>query len=96
VFAHLRRCVLLLILVAFIAPSCARVRPYYEIEFVTIDRVELDATDRIQLDYRTLTETMFHSPGVDVRRDGIELELFPLRVFHEDEGDPDVVATSKC
>lgn len=97
-FAHRRRLAafFLLPLALVVSPSCARVRAYYEVEFVTVDRVELAAPDHVVVEYHTLFESMFHSPGVDVVRGETELELRALRVFHEDDGDPDVRATSNC
>lgn len=74
--------------------GCARSRPYYEIEFITVDHITPLADGRVSIEYHTLTEPMFHSPGVDVEQRGDTLEIRALRVFYKDPGDPQVVANS--
>lgn len=88
------RCLGIAMLAASISGACARSRPYYELEFITIDHIAPLSDGRVSIEYHTLTESMFHSPGVDFVRQGDALEVRALRVFYKDAGDPQIVANS--
>jgi hypothetical protein len=82
------------IVAASLAVACAREPIPYETQFVTIERVVENRPGQLEFTYRTIAETMFHSPGVDLERRGDELEVRVLRTFYKDEGDPDVRAAA--
>src|SRR6185436_2181479 len=61
--------------------SCVRAPACDGLEFVNVDRVARGADGKLELVYRTLAETMFDSPGVDLVLEGQRLEVRVLRVF---------------
>ena len=69
-------------------PGCGPPRVYYELGFVQVESAQ-PVAGGFELVYRTPVETMYHSPGVDVVKDGDALRVYVVRAFHRDDGDPD-------
>lgn len=70
--------------------ACSAPRAYYEVEWVNFEPLGLATDGTLSARYSTASESMWFSPGVDLRREGSAVRLFVVREYYKNPGDPEL------